>query len=218
MPYSSGHKARTRLRIVDAARRLFNRFGFEQVSIDQIMAGAGLTRGGFYNHFDSKDQLYAEAVSSFVTCNPLAARIAKSGTPAIDPRELARLLVNTYLSDEILDDVEAHCPLHALPSDVARAGPAPRKAYTDLIRGMTQLFRAALGDTGDSMQRAEIIVSLCVGGMVLARTTEDPALRSSLRAAARRQALALLKVDRVAESGKNHRTSAHIAEKSIEFS
>ena len=79
MPYRPDHKARTRARIVEAARRLFNRHGFEQVTIDQIMAAAGLTRGGFYHHFDSKDQLYAASVASYATCNPEKASAALFG-------------------------------------------------------------------------------------------------------------------------------------------
>ena len=66
MPYSTEHKQRTRARIVEAARVLFNRHGFEQVSIDQVMKSAGLTRGGFYNHFRNKEELYAEAIASFL--------------------------------------------------------------------------------------------------------------------------------------------------------
>jgi AcrR family transcriptional regulator len=63
MPYTPEHKARTRERIVESAQRLFNRHGFNGVSIDEIMADAGLTRGGFYNHFGTKDELYAEVVT-----------------------------------------------------------------------------------------------------------------------------------------------------------
>jgi len=100
--------------------------------------------------------------------------------------------VDLYLSDEVFDDVEVHCPLYALPSDVARAGLSPQAAYTDLIRGMAHVYRSALPDAGDADRRAQTIVSLCVGGMVLARTTNDPELRKSLRDAARHQALALL--------------------------
>jgi AcrR family transcriptional regulator len=192
MPYSAEHKTRTRERIVEAARRLFNRFGFEQVSIDQIMADAGLTRGGFYNHFASKDQLYAAAVASYVTCNPFAVKTASAKRAITDPRKLARMLVELYLGDEVLSDVDMHCPLYALPSDVARAGLTPQNAYTDLIRGMLHVYRSALSDARDAERRAQTIVSLCVGGMVLARTTNDEGLRKSLRAAARRQALALL--------------------------
>ncbi len=192
MPYPAEHKERVRSRIVDSARRLFNRHGFEQVSIDQIMSGAGLTRGGFYNHFNSKDQLYAAAVSSFTTCNPFALKMASAKRPVRDPRKLARMLIDLYLSDDVLDDVDLHCPLYALPTDVARAGITPQNAYTDLIRNMTRVYGAALAGAPDAERRAQTVVSLCVGGMVLARTTNDASLRKSLRAAAKQQALALL--------------------------
>jgi TetR/AcrR family transcriptional repressor of nem operon len=192
VPYPAEHKTRTRSRIVESARRLFNRHGFEQVSIDQIMAGAGLTRGGFYHHFGSKDEVYAAAVSNFTSCNPFTFKAAEAKRNISDPRKLARLLVDVYLSDEVLDNIDLHCPLYALPGDVARAGLTPQQAYTDLIRGMAGIFRSALADARDAERRAQTIVSLCVGGMVLARTTNDPELRRSLRTAARRQALELL--------------------------
>lgn len=187
MPYSSEHRAASRARIVESARRLFNRHGFEQVSIDQVMESAGMTRGGFYHHFDNKDQLYAEAVASFTTCNPFQARLAAIPEPAA----LARQLLDLYLCDEVLENTDFQCPLYALPGDVARAGLKPQQAYTDLMRNLAQVFVQALGGE-DREQRAHAIVALCVGGMVLARTTSDPALRTSLRAAARAQALALL--------------------------
>lgn len=193
MPYSSEHKARTRERIVSAARRLFNRHGFEQVSIDRVMSEAGLTRGGFYHHFGSKDELYAAAVASFTNCNPFRADLEASPMPP--PAELARMLLDVYLSDKVFDNVDFHCPLYALPGDVARAGLSPQKAYTQLIRNLTGVYAAALAGAPDGEERAQAIVSLCVGGMVLARTTDDPALCRSLRAAARRQALALLSAD-----------------------
>jgi len=190
MPYTAEHKERTRAKIVESARKLFNRHGFEQVSIETIMSEAGLTRGGFYNHFESKDELYAAAVASFATCNPFRKEVARSAMT--DQRDMARRLVNLYLSDEVLEDIENHCPLYALPGDVARAGLLPQRAYTDLIRNLTRIYAYALKDFSDGEQRAQTIVALCVGGMVLARTTDDPALRKSLRASARQQALALL--------------------------
>jgi AcrR family transcriptional regulator len=192
MPYSSEHKARTRERIVSAARKLFNRHGFEQVSIDRVMLDAGLTRGGFYHHFKSKDELYAAAVASFTSCNPFKPDFSNSPPPA--PAQLARMLLDVYLCDEVFDNADHHCPLYALPGDVARAGLSPQKAYTQLIRNLTEVYAAALAGVPDGEQRAQAIVSLCVGGMVLARTTDDAALRRSLRSAARRQALALLDV------------------------
>lgn len=195
MPYSPEHAVQTRARIVESARRLFNRHGFEQVTIDQIMAAAGLTRGAFYHHFQSKNELYAAAVASFITCNPFAIQTAEAAEQLRDPRRLARMLVELYLSDETLENIDLHCPLYALPADVARAGLEPQEAYTDLIRGMSHIYRSALKGVRDAGRRAETMVALCVGGMVLARTTNDPVLRKSLRASARHQALALLRVD-----------------------
>ncbi|HEY0135548.1 MAG TPA: TetR/AcrR family transcriptional regulator [Nannocystis sp.] len=209
MPYTAEHKARTRERIVLAARELFNRHGFESVSIDQIMARAELTRGGFYNHFKSKDALYAEAVRSFITCNPFAMQLARSRRPMPGPRKLARMLVEMYLSDEILEDADRQCPLYALPSDCARAGLEPQKAYTDLIRSLTTVFKNAIPeDAADADERVHLIVTLCVGGMVLARTTHDPGLRETLRATARKQALALLGHDDAAPSPRTTRRDA----------
>ena len=190
MPYNKEHKAQTRARIVEAARRMFNRHGFEQVSIDQIMAEAGLTRGGFYYHFRSKDELYAAAVARFGEHNPHRQALQARGRMA--PRELAWALVDVYLGDGVFGDLDNHCPLYALPGDVARAGEMPQRAYTQLVRGLLAVFEAALADEPDGAMRAQAVVSLCVGGMVLARTTDDGALRKTLRAASRRQALDLL--------------------------
>ena len=67
MPYPAGHRERVRNRIVESARRLFNRSGFESVSVDSIMAHAEMTRGGFYSYFKSKSDLYAEVLGCFFT-------------------------------------------------------------------------------------------------------------------------------------------------------
>jgi TetR/AcrR family transcriptional regulator, transcriptional repressor for nem operon len=192
MPYTVEHKTRTRARIVESARVLFNRKGFDQVSIDDIMNHAGLTRGGFYNHFQSKQGLYAEAVRSFAACNPF---VKETANLARRPgrKRAARRLAELYLSNEVLDDVDQHCPLIALPSDVARAGLEPRAAYTFIVRGMLDVFRAAFGESDPAAtEKAEIILNLCVGGMVIARTTDDPVLRRSLRATALKQVFRLL--------------------------
>lgn len=193
MPYTAEHKARTRERIIQKARVMFNRHGFDQVSIDDVMREAGLTRGGFYNHFSSKDELYAEAVRSFTRCNPFATKAATLKERDRDPKKLARLLIQLYLAEETLEQVDSHCPLIALPSDVARSGLKPRAAYTQVVESMSGVFlRAFAPEDKDARRKALLIVNLCVGGMVIARTTHDPELRKSIRAASRSEALALL--------------------------
>jgi AcrR family transcriptional regulator len=67
MPYPAGHRARVKKNIIDSARKLFNRHGFENVSLHQIMSGAGLTHGGFYSYFKSKSDLYSAVLGCFFT-------------------------------------------------------------------------------------------------------------------------------------------------------
>lgn len=185
MPYSADHKDRTRTRIVEAARVLFNRHGFESVTIDQVMDAAGLTRGGFYNHFTSKDALYGEAVSSFLMGRGAEWR-AEAGVDDSSPtREMAMRMVLSYLSEEHLDDLDGQCPMIALPSDVARANPAVRQAFQVLLEAMVGIFEDGLGpDVPDARNRALSLAALCVGGMTLARALPSSRLAHEIRNAA----------------------------------
>lgn len=79
MPYPKGHRDRTREQIIETARRLFNRNGFENVSIDAIMAAAGLTRGAFYSYFRSKSDLYVEALRCFFHRPEMEEPLARGG-------------------------------------------------------------------------------------------------------------------------------------------
>jgi TetR/AcrR family transcriptional regulator, transcriptional repressor for nem operon len=192
MPYAPEHKERTRARIVECARRMFNRHGFEAVSIDQIMASAGLTRGGFYHHFANKEELYSEAIASYARCNPGGLNFAASA------RQIVLQMVNAYLSRHHLEDIDRHCPMIALPSDVARAGPAVRRTYEILLGGMVGVFERGVDPAaGDARQAALAIAALCVGGMVLARTVEDSVLATEIREAARLLALEVGGLDAV---------------------
>jgi TetR/AcrR family transcriptional regulator, transcriptional repressor for nem operon len=178
MPYTEQHKRQTRERIVEAARRLFNKRGFSDVSIDEIMSAAGLTRGGFYNHFKTKDELYAETLNAFTCTNPTE----NWGEAEVDFNkhgvELARQMVTGYVSQHHLSDIENQCPLIALPSDVARAGPAARAAYGKVFRSMAGIFEANAPDMPNvsARQQGLAIAAACVGAMILARTVDDPSL------------------------------------------
>lgn len=193
MPYTTEHKLRTRERIVDCARELFNHKGFVDVSIDEIMAHAGLTRGGFYNHFTSKEDLFVEVVRAYEHFNPaerwadIEFDLSKSGSA------FARQLINAYLSRTHLDDVGGHCPMIALPSDVAHASPRVKDAYRNLVESMAGVFAAGMPRAnGDAEQRGLALTALCVGSMVLARTFDDQTFRNDIREAARSMALGLI--------------------------
>jgi TetR/AcrR family transcriptional regulator, transcriptional repressor for nem operon len=135
MPYTPEHKARTRERIVESAQRLFNRHGFNGVSIDEIMADAGLTRGGFYNHFGTKDELYAEVVTY-----ALSSRREQAAKGACAQPRTAREFISAYLAQAHFDNRETCCPLMALPSDVARGGEEVKRAYRQVFEYMIGKF------------------------------------------------------------------------------
>jgi len=190
MPYRPEHKAETRARIVECARRLYNRRGFAEVSIDEVMAEAGLTRGGFYNHFNNKEELFAEAIASFANCRPNTMWEGIELDDTAPARTFARQIVNAYLSRQHLGEVDNHCPMIALPSDVARAGPTMRQTYQRLLRGMVGMIEKGVDpDSPEGHNKALTIAALCVGGMVLARTVDDSAFANEIREAARLAAL-----------------------------
>lgn len=178
---------------MECARILFNRHGFENVTIDMVMEAASLTRGGFYHHFRNKEELFGAAVSSFLMGRGARWR-AEAGIDARDPvLEDAANMLRTYLSPEHLGDVEGQCPMIALPSDVARAGQPVRDAYGHLLEAMIGLYERALpSTTQDRRTTALALAALSVGGMVLARTLPDSDLGTSVRGAALAKALELL--------------------------
>ena len=192
MPYTQEHKEQTRRRIVQSARRLFNRNGFAEVSIDEIMAAAGLTRGGFYKHFAGKDDLYEEAVLEFICAERPEPWQARHVDPAARGVALSRMIVDAYLSRDHFDDRDGSCPMIALPSDVSRGGEAVKGAFRQVLKMMVDMFAANLapGD-GPPRERALALAAMVVGGMVLARAVDDRLLADEIRAGTRTQALAM---------------------------
>lgn len=189
MPYPAEHKSETRNRILKSARHLFNRKGFAEVTIDEVMAHAGLTRGGFYNHFDTKEALYAEAISQFICDGPEAWQRAYID-PSARGRELAKMIVDAYLSREHYEDRDGSCPMVGLPSDSARASIGVKAAYREVLQMMAQAFEMNLpAGEPSARERALALVALCVGGMVLSRAIDDSILADDLRNAARTHAL-----------------------------
>lgn len=188
MRYSPTQKQNTRERIVNSARWLFNRRGFTEVTIDEIMAHAGLTRGGFYRHFATKEQLYADAVRQFLCMTEPERWQKKYVNRCAKGPELARMIVNAYLSREHLDDHGGSCPLVALPSDVARGGKAVKGAFREVLGKMIEIFAINLSHP-EARERALSLVALCVGAMVIARGIDDAKLGDEIRSAARGQLL-----------------------------
>src|SRR5260370_31849042 len=183
MPYPADHRAEVKGRIVSSARRLFNKQGFDNVSLDQIMAGAGLTRGGFYSYFESKSDIYAEVLGCFFT-DPDWKSCWDGVQVDLSSKEVGPQVVRAYLSRQHFEDVENSCPMVALPTDVARSGVSAKRAFETVFKAMVSVLERSLIEKGDLRRTtAQSIAALSIGGMVVARTMVDRALADELRSA-----------------------------------
>jgi TetR/AcrR family transcriptional regulator, transcriptional repressor for nem operon len=180
MPYPLGHKERVRRSILRAARRMFNRTGYDGVSIDAVMAEAGLTRGAFYFYFDSKAHLYRESIGFILEEHP--AQRWSEGFPS--PIRAARL-VEAYLSQRHLNDVEQSCPLVTHAAESARGDKELRAVFARVFRSLVETIRADCVEGDDGEEEALSIAALCVGGLSLARGLGDQELAERLLRASR---------------------------------
>jgi len=183
MPYSAAHRQKVKAKIVDSARRLFNRHGFDNVSINKIMAGAQLTHGSFYSYFESKSDLYAEVLGCFFTKsewkNCWEGIHIDMAAAAVGPQ-----IVRAYLSRQHFEDVENSCPMIALPSDVARSGKSAQSAFETVFKAMVSVLeRGSSGSARPRRAAAQAVAALCIGGMVVARAIAERAFADELREA-----------------------------------
>jgi TetR/AcrR family transcriptional regulator, transcriptional repressor for nem operon len=185
MPGRRSKHETIRKKILESAGRLFNRHGFNAVSIDDVMADAGLTRGSFYNYFSSKTDLYAQSVARVVG----AKRDTSNGhTARFSPDQIVR----DYLSVHHFEDTETSCPMIGLPSDISRTDRSVRQAFESALRFMIETFEQGEGGQARPDRKGALaIAALCVGGMVLARSIEDRGLADEMRDAALAVALSL---------------------------
>jgi AcrR family transcriptional regulator len=191
MAYATGHRDEVKGKIVDSARRLFNRRGFDGVSVDEIMAGAGLTRGGFYSYFKSKSDLYTEVLGCFFT-DPEWRNCWEGVEVDLASSDAGPQVVRAYLSRQHFEDVENSCPMVALPSDVTRSGEGAKVAFETIFKAMVSVLEKGMGvGAGKRRKVAQATAALCVGGMVVARAMDDSSLADELRDACMTVALGL---------------------------
>jgi TetR/AcrR family transcriptional repressor of nem operon len=191
MPYPAAHRPAVKKSIVESARKLFNRHGFESVTIHQIMAGAGLTHGGFYSYFQSKSDLYAEVLNCFFT-DPNWKSCWEGVEVDLSSGDVGPQVVRAYLSRQHFENVEDSCPMVALPTDVARSGKSARSAFETVFKSMVSVLeRSLIQNGGPRHATAQGIASLCIGGMVVARALVDRSLADELRDACMSVALDL---------------------------
>lgn len=181
--------AETRRKIVKVAARQFRKHGIGGIGIADLMAKAGLTHGGFYKHFASKDVLAAEACAWALaaTRSELASRAA-----AAAPGRGLEAIVDAYLSMTHRDQHERGCVIAALSAETARLGPLARGTMAEGYEALASLVAAHLKEPAkpETMQRARAIVSTMAGALAISRNLADREAAEKVLQAARAAALA----------------------------
>jgi TetR/AcrR family transcriptional repressor of nem operon len=174
MGYSKAQKAKTHERIVKLASKRFREEGLAGIGIAELMKEAGLTVGGFYKHFDSRDDLVAEAVNSALGGWKRRVEAAKSsGVP-----DSYEKMIDDYLNEAHRDNPGTGCGFSALAPEIARSDKRTRALTSEEVRNDIQLM-AALRPGKDKRRgrsRAILTFSALVGAMVLARAVSDETL------------------------------------------
>src|SRR5436305_35482 len=178
-----GAKELTHERIVEAAARAIRRSGYDGTGVADIMKDAGLTHGGFYAHFASREAMLAEAADrAGGESVSMMGRIAAT----VPPEEALQAMMQAYLSREHVAGIETGCAAAALGSEMPRQAPEVRRAATRRIKEMIDLVARQSPDWGQpgAHERALVTVATMVGALVLARAVDDPRLSDALRNAA----------------------------------
>ncbi|GAA4257383.1 TetR/AcrR family transcriptional regulator [Azospirillum formosense] len=181
--------AENRAAIVKAAGRLFRERGFDKVGVAEITKAAGLTHGGFYGHFASKDALAAEACEA-----AFAESLDRLPADEVSAEGALNAFLTRYLSDRHRDRPDAGCPMAAFAGEVARQDPAVQERFGAGVERFFEAVERRLPerdgeDDSGRRDRAIAIVSALIGGMALARATAptDPDRSAEILAALRRQ-------------------------------
>lgn len=170
--------AQNRERILDAAAELFRERGFEGIGVADLMKEAGLTHGGFYGHFSSKDDLIAEASARALARSLADWRKLAEGASG-DPLSA---VAGAYLTSRHRDNPGAGCVLAALGPDVSRQGAAVRHAVTRYVRSAVDLLVELVSGKSKAAKRQKAISTYAtlVGALVIARAVDDRALSQEI--------------------------------------
>ena len=173
MRYDAEHKQQTRERVLKAAARAIRAEGPHRMGVAGVMAKAGLTHGGFYAHFASKDDLVAAAIGHMFADGRAQ---VESATARLGPGEALAVYVDFYLSAAHRDTRTAGCPLPFLAADAPRLTERARARYARGVAGLTQMISerlAALGHPDPDVQASSMLAEM-VGALSLARAVPDP--------------------------------------------
>ena len=189
MRYDADHKAKTRERVLTVAKQAIRRDGVANLGVAAVMKEAGLTHGGFYAHFPSRDALINAAVEALLQGAP--ARFLRV-TEGLAPAEALAVYIDRYLSTAHRDSATWSCPLPTLSADMSRLEPSMRDAFArtaDYLASLLAPMLASMGHTDALLARS--VVAELVGALALARaigpTEQSDAILEASRLSIRRR-------------------------------
>jgi len=170
MPWPNEQKGRSRERILQSAFDLFAARGYDKVTISEVMREAQMTHGAFYNHFGSKQELYAEAIGA----GARASALAKLQQTEARGAELLTEFMRIYLNEAHVRQEHSPCPLAFLATDVANGEGEVRGAYTQVFKRLISIMSRTLpADTPRRRERALAVSAMMIGGVAVARALDD---------------------------------------------
>jgi TetR/AcrR family transcriptional regulator, transcriptional repressor for nem operon len=185
MRYSQSHKDETHTKLLKIAGRMLREKGPENLAVADVMKEAGLTHGGFYAHFKSKDALLVEAMERVFAGGRRKFQNATQGMP---PRHALATYIDFYVSPRHRDDRATGCPVTALTTDSPRQSRKFRSAFNagtqSLVGALARLIEAA-GVPGDTQVLAASILSAMAGAVAISRAVSDKRLSDEMLEAAR---------------------------------
>jgi TetR/AcrR family transcriptional regulator, transcriptional repressor for nem operon len=176
-------KQATHDRIVDAAACAIRRAGYDGAGVADVMKAAGLTHGGFYAHFASREAMLAEAADR---AGSEVVQSMESIAATVPSEQTFHAMVRAYLSEEHVKSIETGCAMAALGSELPRQAPEVRRAATRRIKEMLGLIARQFPGWGEPgvHERAMVTASTMIGALILARAVDDPRFSEALRVAA----------------------------------
>jgi TetR/AcrR family transcriptional repressor of nem operon len=186
MRKSKQEAAATRQRIIKAAAAAFRKNGIAGTGLSDLMAAAGLTHGGFYRHFDSKDQIVAEACTA--AAESLVEQLAASASRK-SPHQGLKTIVENYLSAAHRDEPADGCPLAALGSEMARGDERTRAAATQALLKLVGVIASQFGKTRPDVARRRALVAAAtmIGALTMSRIVTDSELSAGILREAEKQ-------------------------------
>ena len=184
MRYAEDHKQATRAKVLKAASRVIRQNGPDRVAVAGVMAEVGLTHGGFYAHFESKDDLLAQAIGQmFVDSADKFSNVTGDRSPA----EGLRRYFDFYLGADHRDQRDRGCPLPALAADLPRLPAASREIYGRGVAGLASKLEDRMAAAGlDKPETLALsVLSELVGAVALARAVTDREQSDAILSAAR---------------------------------